>query len=689
MIKTKNSTVYPIDDIPRSPDIIKKKIKTRIDLSHVDLIYGDEKSTLSSNDKSNRINDEPLSVDSMENNSFKFSIDEEIARTEEDPTIHRQYWIVILSKIFLVSLFFGWMMFYIYYWLWKGRKEYIWLSLLIPIGIFFLLFPLTSFFNSIFNIFGSVGFLTKNSKYFCCHKKISYSSSLPSVTIQIPVYNEDFDSVLLPTFISVINARNAFMKEGGLCNIYVNDDGLNVVSQEEALKRTDYYDSNNFGYVGRSKDGRIGKFKKASNMNYCIKVSKFYENVLKKYREASFIRNIMEIKFSNILYDGNIILGDIILLLDSDSRIPINCLHETTQLFIMHEDLAFTQHMTTPLNITKNYWENFICHFTTIIYKYGILYATAGGDAPPLVGHNAFLRTSCLMEVYKDNNGKLWSENHVSEDFVLSMDLLGRGYNGKYCSFTGNEFLEGVSLNYIDEVIKFRKYSYGSSEILLNPFSDMFEKGFFNNVVRKYMKSDNIPSNSKFMLIGYLGTYFAMGIGVIMILINYIIIGYLPHLNFLLTTGMDIIIQSGLLFSLLVPIGSSLSQYKVTRTGLFKTLWYNIRYTFFYIFFFSSLNYQIFLSQFGHLIGSKTIGWGSTNKSNDKSGRIGEIKKTLRFFKGQFIYFSVITLLTLVNYYIKSPIQVTEIYAVFPLLLMCSCHLLPPFLLNPVIVFGK
>ena len=74
MIKTKFSSVYPIDDIPRSPDIIKKKIKTRIDLLHVDLIYGDEKSTLSSNDKSNSVSP---SVDLIENEPLNFSVDEE------------------------------------------------------------------------------------------------------------------------------------------------------------------------------------------------------------------------------------------------------------------------------------------------------------------------------------------------------------------------------------------------------------------------------------------------------------------------------------------------------------------------------------------------------------------------------------------------------------------------------------
>lgn len=45
-----------------------------------------------------------------------------------------------------------------------------------------------------------------------------------------------------------------------------------------------------------------------------------------------------------------------------------------------------------------------------------------------------------------------------------------RGYIGRYCTYTGNGFQEGVSLTAADEVIRLRKYAYGSCEIMLNQF---------------------------------------------------------------------------------------------------------------------------------------------------------------------------------------------------------------------------
>lgn len=82
--------------------------------------------------------------------------------------------------------------------------------------------------------------------------------------------------------------------------------------------------------------------------------------------------------------------------------------------------------MTTPLQVVHDYWEDAIAHFTTSIYTIAIRLATSAGDVPPLVGHNAMLRWSAIKEVaFKDemDNGKrkYWSENHVSEDFDMSL----------------------------------------------------------------------------------------------------------------------------------------------------------------------------------------------------------------------------------------------------------------------------
>lgn len=94
----------------------------------------------------------------------------------------------------------------------------------------------------------------------------------------MPVYKEDLDFVIKPSIQSLKVAADKYKDQGGLCNIFVNDDGLQCISNEEKEKREKYYKSMGIGYVARPPNGydgyiRRGRFKKASNMNFCMDIS--------------------------------------------------------------------------------------------------------------------------------------------------------------------------------------------------------------------------------------------------------------------------------------------------------------------------------------------------------------------------------------------------------------------------------
>lgn len=74
-----------------------------------------------------------------------------------------------------------------------------------------------------------------------------------------------------------------YARQGGTSSIFVHDDGLQVVDEEERKKRIEFYSDHNIGWVARpphsSAPGgfqRAGRFKKASNMNYGLQVSAPY-----------------------------------------------------------------------------------------------------------------------------------------------------------------------------------------------------------------------------------------------------------------------------------------------------------------------------------------------------------------------------------------------------------------------------
>jgi hypothetical protein len=52
---------------------------------------------------------------------------------------------------------------------------------------------------------------------------------------------------------------------------------------------------------------------------------------------------------------------------------------------------------------------------------------------------------------------KVWGEDSVSEDFDMYIRLASVGSFGRYVMYTGEDFQEGISLTYMDEVVKFKK----------------------------------------------------------------------------------------------------------------------------------------------------------------------------------------------------------------------------------------
>lgn len=94
------------------------------------------------------------------------------------------------------------------------------------------------------------------------------SRTLPHVTIQCPVYKEGLDSVIIPTIRSIKAAISTYEMQGGSANILINDDGLQLLDDQEREARIDFYADNSLGWTARPKHGsegfvRKGKFKKA------------------------------------------------------------------------------------------------------------------------------------------------------------------------------------------------------------------------------------------------------------------------------------------------------------------------------------------------------------------------------------------------------------------------------------------
>lgn len=380
------------------------------------------------------------------------------------------------------------------------------------------------------------------------------------MTIQCPVYKEGLEGVIKPTVNSLNAAIKAYEKRGGTVTMFFNDDGMQLISKEDADARRAYYIENKIGWVARPKHNsnpaegelkfiRKGKFKKASNMNYALMISLRVEDKLllverhegwtQRDEDAAYqtcLQEVLDEEEGRAWADGNIRIGDYILLIDSDTRVPVNCLIDAASEMELEPRVGIIQFSSGVMQVTTSFFENGITWFTNLIYT-AIRFAVSSGDVSPFVGHNACLRWSALQETsfYDYDSGpsgneksyeKFWSESHVSEDFDMALRLQTQGYIVRMGAYTGEGFKEGVSLTVYDELARWEKYAYGCNELVFHPLKLWLWRGPFTPLFRKFIFS-NMPLGSKFTILAYIGTYYAIGYTWIGALLNYFLVGWI------------------------------------------------------------------------------------------------------------------------------------------------------------------
>lgn len=74
------------------------------------------------------------------------------------------------------------------------------------------------------------------------------------------------------------------------------------------------------------------------------------------------------------------------------------------------------------------------------------------------------------------------------------------GYYNRYIGYTGDEFMEGVSLTHYDELMRWQKYAWGCSELVFNPFSKWLTRGPLTKLCTKFLFSRATPFHSKVLL---------------------------------------------------------------------------------------------------------------------------------------------------------------------------------------------
>ncbi|KAH8684815.1 glycosyl transferase family group 2-domain-containing protein [Tricladium varicosporioides] len=652
---------------------------------------------------------EPDDDEKKESNTGGYEIDEESGEViPEKRGLHLQNTVLVALTLVLICTSLG-----------AGARQlaietavdgsYTRLALLAltPVQIFFTLFFAQVIVGCLAQLFGPVRQLSINSKFYSARAPPRLqSATLPHITIQCPVYKEGLNSVIAPTVKSIKQAISTYELQGGSANMFVNDDGLQIIDEEERRARIEFYADHSIGWVARPKHGdnfiRKGKFKKASNMNFGLHISCMVEEKLTLIQRPddwtqadeaqAYERCLKEALEENgrAWADGNIRVGDYILLIDSDTRVPSDCLLDACSEMEQSPEVGIMQFSSGVMQVVHTYFENGITFFTNLIYT-AIRYTVSNGDVAPFVGHNAILRWSAIQQVsYTDEDGyeKFWSESHVSEDFDMSLRLQVNGYTIRLAAWAGEGFKEGVSLTVYDELARWEKYAYGCNELLFHPLRKWIYMGPFTPLFRKFLFS-NIRFTSKITIVSYIGTYYAIGAAWIMTTANYFAIGWFNgYLDKYYVDSWKVWFSIIIVFNGLGNVALAIMRYRIGERSLLYALFENFKWTFMLAIFLGGLSLHVSQALLAHMF-EIDMTWGATSKEAEFSNFFIEVPKVLKKFKFSMI-FSLIGIVGMIILavapFVPYDWKIKDFVAILPMATVTSSHLLLPLALNPALM---
>ena len=444
---------------------------------------------------------------------------------------------------------------------------------------------------------------------------------------------------------------------------------------------------------------RRGKFKKASNMNYAMWCSIRVEDKLllvqrlegwtqdeeaNAYRHA--LDEVIQEDEGRTWADGNIRIGDYILIIDSDTRVPTDCFLDAVSEMEQTPQVAILQHSSGVMNVTESFFERGITFFTNLIYTQ-IRYAIANGDVAPFVGHNAVLRWSAMQEIaYEcadDHHEKYWSEATVSEDFDMALRLQTAGYLVRLAAYTGDGFKEGVSLTVYDELARWEKYAYGCNELVFHPIRYWFVRGPFTPLFRRFITS-GMPFPSKFTIMAYIGTYYALGSAWILTLANYFLTGWLNGmLDHYYLDSFKVYFAIVIVFTALGNVSLAVLRYRSGEKGLLPSLIENFCWIPLLTIFLGGISIHVSQALLSHMFGVD-MSWGATSKEAENTTFFEEVPKIIKKFKITFIFCVLCTAMMIVLGLAVPPLwRIDLLISIWPLSTVVFGHFLLPIALNP------
>ncbi|RDX46455.1 hypothetical protein OH76DRAFT_1356082 [Lentinus brumalis] len=381
-------------------------------------------------------------------------------------------------------------------------------------------------------------------------------------------------------------------------------------------------------------------------------------------------------------------VGEIVLLVDSDTIVPEDCLRDAAREMAECPTVAIIQHESDVMQVAHHYFENGIAYFTRRINRC-ISFACANGEVAPFVGHNAFLRWKALQDAAfvdpADGKEKIWSESNVSEDFDMALRLQMRGYIIRWATYSKGGFKEGVSLTADDELNRWQKYAYGCNELLFNPLAQWWRKGPIAHQIHKFIWS-GAPLHYKFSMMAYMFSYYGIAAAITISIVNYVMLGFQFPVDGFYMHSFEIWLATTVVFYGSGNVGFTLLEYRLGEKSILGALWENLMWVPFFFFFFGGLSIPVSQAILAHLF-SYNMTWGATKKEVERSNFFKEVPKIFKRFwfpwLVSWILVAAMVILSTPLVPVQWRIDGSAWAVIFPLAVLAGCHILYPIVLNP------
>ncbi|KAF8525029.1 glycosyl transferase family group 2-domain-containing protein [Hysterangium stoloniferum] len=385
-------------------------------------------------------------------------------------------------------------------------------------------------------------------------------------------------------------------------------------------------------------------------------------------------------------------IGEIILLVDSDTMVPEDCFKDAARELAECPEVAIIQHESDVMQVAHHWFENGLAYFTRRI-NHCISAACANGEVSPFVGHNAFLRWSAIQDAaFTDSDGKtkFWSEEHVSEDFDMSLRLQIKGYIIRWATYSMGGFKEGVSLTCDDELNRWMKYAYGiyqllfPSLLLFNPFVRWY-RGPVTRQISRFVWS-SVPVHYKISVLSYMFSYYGIAGSFTLTLMNYLLLGFSFPVDGYYMRSWETWLAITVVFVGAGNVGITMLDYRVYGKNLIASFWGNIKWIPYFFFFFGGLSLHLSGAILAHMF-SYNMTWSATKKEVEVSNFFKEFPRVVkRFWLSSLVCFIVVGgMVVLSTSLIPEGWRIGRASwaVIFPLAIQVGCHILFPLVLNP------